>query len=118
MGALLAVYVVVALVVGLGGRRLGRRVFLVALVPNVAVLAWAAVHTPAMLDGATVAEGVSWVPQLGLDLDLRLEALGLTMTWLISGIGLLVAVYAFGYFGERDDLGRFAATLLVFGAAM
>ncbi|MCB1260386.1 MAG: hypothetical protein KDB33_08365, partial [Acidimicrobiales bacterium] len=30
----------------------------------------------------------------------------------------LVAIYAFGYFGERDDLGRFAATLLVFGAAM
>ncbi|MEZ5208519.1 MAG: hydrogen gas-evolving membrane-bound hydrogenase subunit E [Acidimicrobiales bacterium] len=118
MGALLAVYVVVALVVGLGGRRLGRRVFLVALVPNVAVLAWAAVHTPEVLDGATVAEGVSWVPQLGLDLDLRLGALGLTMTWLISGIGSLVAIYAFGYFGERDDLGRFAATLLVFGAAM
>ncbi|MBW3659342.1 MAG: NADH ubiquinone oxidoreductase subunit NDUFA12, partial [Actinobacteria bacterium] len=115
---LLLLHAAVALAVGLLGRRLGRRVLLLGAVPPAVTVVWTALRTAAVTGGDVLEEAVPWALELGLSLDLRLDGFGLLFWWLISGIGLLVTIYAFRYFGERDDLGRFDAMLLVFAGAM
>jgi multicomponent Na+:H+ antiporter subunit A len=59
-----------------------------------------------------------WVPQLGVALDFYLDGLSLLFGLLISGIGLLVVVYAAGYFDKPAQLRRFYAMVLAFMGAM
>ncbi len=59
-----------------------------------------------------------WLPQLGLDLSLRLDGLGMMFALLILGIGLLVIVYARYYLAKEDSLGRLYALLQLFMMAM
>ncbi len=119
MPALLALHASIALLVVSAGPRLGRRVFWLALAAPLTTTVWAATQTGGVIDGSTPTADLTWVPGLGLDLDLRLTAMGLLMTWLIGGVGALVMVYASGYFGDdQPGLGRFAATLVVFAGAM
>jgi len=59
-----------------------------------------------------------WVPALGLDVALRLDALAWLFAVLVAGVGVLVVVYAFYYLPEDDRLGRFYGLLLAFMAAM
>ncbi|ACE84788.1 monovalent cation/H+ antiporter subunit A [Cellvibrio japonicus] len=59
-----------------------------------------------------------WLPQLGLDLSLRLDGLGMIFALLILGIGLLVILYARYYLAKEDSLGRLYAFLLLFMMAM
>ncbi|MGK2949183.1 MAG: hydrogen gas-evolving membrane-bound hydrogenase subunit E [Acidimicrobiales bacterium] len=100
------------------GQRLGRRAFLVAAVAPLATVGWALSVAPSVLDGEPETAAVGWVPELGLALDLRLDAFALLMVGLVSGIGVLVFVYAHSYFSDRPDLGRFAATLTAFAGSM
>jgi multicomponent Na+:H+ antiporter subunit A len=100
------------------GRRLGRNVLLLCGVAPLATVAWALGHAGDVLDGRPVTETYRWVPELGLDLSLRLDAFGLLMVALVSGIGTLVFVYARWYFSHRPGLGRFAGTLVAFSGAM
>lgn len=81
---------------------------LVALLPAAATL-WS---------GPAVAEVWRWLPSLGLDWALRLDALGLFFAGLIVGMGLLVIGYARYYLTDRDPPGKFYATLMLFMAAM
>ncbi len=115
---LLALHVVTAVAVAFGAPRLRRWVFLLALPAPAATFVWALVQTPAVLDGEVERTAWSWVPGLGLDLDLRLNGIALLMTLLISGVGVLVFSYSAWYFGDRGDLARFAGTLVLFAAAM
>jgi multicomponent Na+:H+ antiporter subunit A len=107
-----------ALVVLVAGDRLGRRSFLVAALAPLATALWAVSVAASVLDGDARTTSLSWVPELGLDLDLRLDAFALLMVGLVSGIGVLVFVYAHAYFSDRPDLGRFAATLTAFAGSM
>lgn len=68
--------------------------------------------------GGIVTATYSWVPELGLAFDFTLDGLGRLMVVLVGGIGVLVFVYAWRYFGEREGLGRFSAYLVIFGASM
>ncbi len=62
---------------------------------------------------------VSWVPGLDLEFVFQIDSLAALMTLLVSGIGVLVFVYANGYFGPTAaGTGRFATTLLAFSTAM
>lgn len=94
------------------GRRLGRRVLLLGAVAPASSLAWLVTIS------APRTETVSWLPAIGLDLDLRLDGFGTLMVVLIGGIGTLVFVYAWQYFGDREGLGRFTAYLVGFAGAM
>ncbi|HEX9766144.1 MAG TPA: proton-conducting transporter membrane subunit, partial [Nitriliruptorales bacterium] len=114
----LLLHAVTALVVGLLGRRLGRRVLLLSAVAPAGALAYTVVRTGEVVGGGVVQERHGWAQELGLTIDLRLDGFGLLFWWLIAGIGVLVALYAFAYFSERTDLGRFAANLVVFAGAM
>jgi multicomponent Na+:H+ antiporter subunit A len=116
---ILGVFGAVGAALLLGGRRLGRGAFLVGAVPPLVGFAWAAARLPGVLDGRPVTEHVSWVPQLGLAVDLRLDPLAAAVVLLVCGIGALVLLYAPSYFDPATaDLGRLAGLLVLFGGAM
>ena len=75
-------------------------------------------QAPAVLAGQTVLHHVEWVPAIGLNASLRLDALALMFAGLITGIGLLVILYAAFYLHHDDPAGRFFGTLMLFMAAM
>ncbi len=58
------------------------------------------------------------MPAIGLDLGFRLDGLALLFAGLISGIGLLIVVYAAYYLGNDDPAGKFYSQLMLFMAAM
>ncbi|MFP3881577.1 MAG: hydrogen gas-evolving membrane-bound hydrogenase subunit E [Actinomycetota bacterium] len=112
----LAINAAVALACVFLAKRLGRNVFLIgALAPGAAV-AWllGAISDPS----DEVTESVEWVPALGLDLNFRLDGLSTLMVALIGGIGVLVFIYAWRYFGDREGLGRFSSYLVLFAGSM
>jgi multicomponent Na+:H+ antiporter subunit A len=114
----LLIHAAVAGLVMLLGRRLGRRVMLVGSIAPLASLVWLLGPARDAIGGEPITESVTWMPAIGMDLDFRLDGLGALMTLLIGGIGFLVFVYAWRYFGEREGLGRFAAFLVAFAGAM
>ncbi len=61
---------------------------------------------------------IAWLPQLGLDISLRLDGLAFLFLSLILGIGCLVLFYARYYLHSNDPMGRFYASLLLFMQAM
>lgn len=75
-------------------------------------------YAPAAFDGQVVVERVSWVPSLGLDLAFRIDGLSFLFAFLITGIGILIVLYARYYLSARDSMGRFYAYLLLFMGSM
>jgi len=59
-----------------------------------------------------------WLPELGLNLSLRLDGLGFLFALLILGIGLLVILYARYYLSKKDPMGRFFGYFLLFMGSM
>jgi multicomponent Na+:H+ antiporter subunit A len=117
--ALLVLHVGLALAAPAVGARIGRRVFLLVAVAPLATTVWAATRARDVLDGRPVVEQASWVPGLGLTLDLRLDPLALLMVTLVSGVGTLVFLYCARYFRQQQyGLGRFAGVLTGFAGAM
>jgi multicomponent Na+:H+ antiporter subunit A len=99
-------------------RWVGTRAFYLAALPPLAAVVWALAHLSDLEHGGAVEEHVDWVPELGLRLGLRFDGFAALMVGLVAGIGVLVFVYARGYFGRDARVGRFAATLLSFSGAM
>jgi multicomponent K+:H+ antiporter subunit A len=75
-------------------------------------------HAPAVLAGQPLLTQAEWAPAIGLNANFRLDALGLMFGGLITGIGVLVIVYAAYYLHHDDPAGKFFATLMLFMAAM
>ncbi|OHC95297.1 MAG: monovalent cation/H+ antiporter subunit A [Sphingomonadales bacterium RIFCSPLOWO2_12_FULL_63_15] len=99
--------------------RAGRDVqALIALVPAVAGLALLGWFAPLVLGGGVAQWHMAWVPHLGLDFSLHLDALGFLFAGLILGIGLLIILYARFYLAADEAMGRFLAMLLLFQGAM
>ena len=100
-------------------RRLGRGAFyLLALVPA-ATAVYVAVLGPQVIAGSPVVEAHPWIPQLGMTLTLRLDALSWVFLLIVSGIGALIFAYCARYFSDSEPgLGRFAGVLLAFAGAM
>ena len=61
---------------------------------------------------------LNWVPQLGLNLNLRMDGLAWLFAMLVQGIGLLVILYARYYMSPQDPVPRFFSFLLAFMASM
>jgi len=74
--------------------------------------------TPAVLDGAVLRQSWPWLPQIGLDLTLRLDGLAWMFAGLVLGIGALVVLYAHYYLSAQDSARRFYSCLLLFMGAM
>jgi multicomponent K+:H+ antiporter subunit A len=73
---------------------------------------------PQIADGGVVRAGMVWIPQLGLDLTLRLDGFAWMFALLITGIGALVVFYARYYLSPADPVPRFFSFLLAFMGAM
>ncbi len=109
--------------VGIGvialGDRLGRRSFLVAAVAPLITLVALAARVGHVVDGGVVSGSVEWIPQLDLSIELGLDAMAMVLALIVSGIGLLVCVYAVGYFSHpKPGIGRLAGLLTLFAGAM
>lgn len=68
--------------------------------------------------GETEIQTLPWLPELGLNLSLRLDGLGFLFALLILGIGLLVILYARYYLSKKDPMGRFFGYFLLFMGSM
>ncbi len=73
---------------------------------------------PAISGGEPLRFEAEWVPQLGLAFKLRMDGFAWMFCVLITGIGLLVIVYARYYMSEDDPVPRFFSFLLAFMGAM
>ncbi len=71
-----------------------------------------------MLGGASIQQSWDWLPQLGINLSFRLDALGLLFSLLITGIGTLIYIYAYYYLGPKNSLSKLYTLLMLFMAAM
>lgn len=72
----------------------------------------------AVFNGKTIIQTWSWLPQLGIDLSFRLDALGLLFSLLITGIGTLIFIYAYYYLSPQNSLSKLYFLLMLFMAAM
>ena len=113
---LLALHLAGCAILTLAAPVLGRRGLLVGAIPPAVTAIWAfgQVGTNSVQTADLV-----WVEQLDLGFVFRVDSFAAMMTLLVSGIGALVFVYAYGYFSPTaSDVGRFAAALLSFSTAM
>ena len=115
---LLALHAALGVAALLTARRLGRWALVLGGLAPALTTVWALARAGALLDGGVVEERATWVGGLGLGLDLRFDAFTLLMTVLVSGIGTLVFVYAWYYFGASEKVGRAAGLLTLFAGAM
>ena len=81
-------------------------------------LALLLVQAPAVMRGEVVYALFPWVPEIGLNLGMRLDGLSLLFAVLITGMGLLIILYAHFYLGKDDPVGKFYSTMMLFMAAM
>jgi multicomponent K+:H+ antiporter subunit A len=72
---------------------------------------------PQVREGVLVARWI-WLPSLGIDLVVRLDGFAWMFATLVSGMGLLVIVYARYYLSPEDPVARFYSLLLGFMGAM
>jgi len=115
----LTVFAVAALLLLPIEKVLGRRVFLVAALVSLGAFVHTLAQAPAVLAGEAPVESVTWIAQLQLTLDVRMDALSWMLALIVTGVGALVLLYCSRYFGVRDaGLGRFSAVLLAFAGAM
>jgi len=90
----------------------------VAAIVTGLALALLTASAPAVFGGQTLLEQHDWIPSLGLNLGFRLDGLALMFGWMITGIGLLIILYAAWYLHHDDPAGKFYTLLMVFMAAM
>lgn len=119
MTAILITHSLLGVLLVLLGDRVGRRGFLVAAISPLITLVWIGSNAPSIIDGDVHSWSYDWIPQLGLTVDLRVDALGLVMLLLVAGIGLLVCIYSARYFSaSKPALGRLSGLLTLFAGSM
>ncbi len=73
---------------------------------------------PDISAGVVLSERLAWMPGLGIDIVVRLDGFAWMFAMLVSGMGLLVIVYARYYLSADDPAARFHSLLLGFMGAM
>lgn len=73
---------------------------------------------PTVTAGNVLRMDIPWLPQWGLNLTLRMDGFAWLFALLITGIGLLVVVYARYYMNPADPVPRFFSFLLAFMGSM
>ena len=95
-----------------------RRLAWLAALPALASLVLLLSFLPRVSRGETLIQQLDWLPSLGLNLALRLDALGLLFALLITGIGVLILLFARYYFEGSASAARFFTLVLLFMAVM
>ncbi len=119
MLVLIGVHALAALLAPTLVRAVGRRAFVVLALVPAAAFVWILTRLPTVLAGGEVDEGFTWIPALGVDVAVRLDALSATLSLLVTGVGALVVLYCARYFTPSSGgLGRFAGVFMAFAGAM
>ena len=103
------------------GQRLRRGVFVIALAPLAISLVALAIRTGDVLDGRSPTSGATWVEGLSLAFTFRLDGFAAVMALVVTAIGVIVMIYAWGYFAGDDSpqrVARFAGFFTLFAGAM
>jgi multicomponent Na+:H+ antiporter subunit A len=99
-------------------KRLGRASgWVLALLPLGLTLYFAST-LPRVIGGETLRQTIPWLPAFDVSLSFTLDGLSLLFALLISGIGVLVVLYAGAYLQGDKNLSRFFLFLLAFMGAM
>ncbi|MFI0482113.1 Na+/H+ antiporter subunit A [Actinomadura sp. 9N215] len=112
MVVLVVAYAVAAVAVPWALGRHGRAMACAAAVLPAVTAGWAVSRAG---DG-DVTERIGWASDLGLAIDLRLDALSVVMLVLVGGVGAVVLCYSGWYFGRGERL--MTGTLVAFAGAM
>ncbi|MBP2564239.1 putative monovalent cation/H+ antiporter subunit A [Agrobacterium tumefaciens] len=91
--------------------------WVLAIAPALAFVHFA-LMLPEIAAGGVVTGGYAWVPSFNLSFSWFIDGLSLTFALLITGIGLLIVLYAGGYMKGHPQQGRFLSFLLLFMGAM
>ena len=125
----LAALFITALLAPLLVRWFGRGAFYLLALAPAAGFVWLLTQLPQILSAQQNAPssqpnapphtGGDWIPQLGVELTFRMDALSATLSLLVLGVGALVLAYCARYFKSEDaSIGPFAAQLTAFSGAM
>lgn len=116
---LLCAHAVAALMAPLLFKWLGRRAFgLLALVPASAAI-WALTKTSQVFAGDFPSQRVYWVTELRMNFYFTLDVLSWVMVMIVGGVGSMILIYCWGYFGRSaSSLGRFGGVFVAFAGAM
>ena len=73
---------------------------------------------PYVANGKVLHTQLAWLPAYGLNVTLRMDGLAWLFAMLVTGIGLLVVIYARYYMSSEDPVPRFFSFFLAFMGAM
>lgn len=99
-------------------KRFGNNAAWVLAIAPALAFAHFALMLPEIAAGGVVTGGYAWVPSFNLSFSWFIDGLSLTFALLITGIGLLIVLYAGGYMKGHPQQGRFLSFLLLFMGAM
>ncbi|MBS9719857.1 putative monovalent cation/H+ antiporter subunit A [Tianweitania sp. BSSL-BM11] len=91
--------------------------WLLALAPTFAFITFAA-QIGTVSSGNALVGGLPWIPSLDVGLSWYIDGLALAFALLVSGIGILIVLYAGGYLKGHPHHSRFMSFLLLFMGAM
>ncbi|WP_282826374.1 Na+/H+ antiporter subunit A [Gulosibacter sediminis] len=119
MAFLLALFAVASVGMPLLRKLPGTSLFYVGAAVSAVAAIWTASHAPQVFAGETWRVSYQWLPQLGMNLDFRIDALSWVLAMIVTAIGSLVLLYCASYFTKDEPgLGRFAGVLLGFAGVM
>lgn len=119
MTSILLLHLVIGVGLMIAARHIGRGSLMIAAVPPFVALIWLVSNTARVLDGFVVEQSWRWVDELGIAVDLRLDGFSLLMGLVVAGIGVLVFVYSWSYFGAAyEGVARLAGLLSLFCGSM
>ncbi|MDH5372475.1 MAG: proton-conducting transporter membrane subunit, partial [Acidimicrobiia bacterium] len=115
--ASIAVYFVVAALLGLLGARARRPLVLLSSSPFILQLLFVGNEAldPARVDRI---ERIDWLPSLGVSFAFRVDTMTIILTTVLALIGLLIAAYSIRYFSEETTRMRFLALMVLFSGGM
>lgn len=83
-----------------------------------AAFAWFSGKIAMVANGNTESFSRDWLPELGLNFGFILDGLSLSFALLVSGIGVLVFLYAHSYMKSYENTTKFFFYLLLFSGSM
>jgi NADH-quinone oxidoreductase subunit L len=83
-----------------------------------AVLAFSMVPDVYFAAGETLTSSASWIPSIGINAGVLIDALSVLFTVLVAFFGLIIAIYSLGYMKGEEGLTRYYFFFLLFIGSM
>jgi multicomponent Na+:H+ antiporter subunit A len=102
MATFLLVFLLVSVLTPTLTRLIGLRVFYVVALLPAAAFVHTLTQTGVITAGGAVTQSLPWIPQLGISLSFRVDALAWLLALVVTGVGALVLIYCARYFDEDE----------------